>query len=718
MTLRGIRSGSSRFTPALVQALLCFAILGLPLHLSGQTTNSYPMLMSLRPTAVQIGQTTEVELSARYSVYGSTKVFVSGAGVICEPINTAKLDKDGKKPVVSKMKLKFTVAPDATPGVRDFRILTAQGASTVGQVVLTREPIVAEAAANDVAAMAQPVTIPAALCGIIEKAEDLDFYKFRVEAGQTLVFHVYSQRLQNRIHDMQARVDPLITVRTLTGGTLAACDNTYAGDPLLVYQFAQAGEYLLEMRDVRYEGNAEWTYCIEMHSRPFITQTHPLAVVPGLDTPLLLAGANLPPNPALTVKVPADAKLGLTWIAPEFQEQPTNPIMLLATAGPIHLEAPAENNLPAQGQPFPLQSTVCGVIEQPGDIDCYTFDAKAGETWTFNVVARRANSKLDPIFRILNDKGGALVEVDDSVVLRVNQSDSRLESWAAPADGKYTLEIRDLHLRGGPEFPYAIETLRTTPNFELQVDTDKTLLSPGTSAPIYVKVLRKNGYVGEVSLAIDGLPAGVTATVGRILVTGNDGCIILKADPAAQPGGTNIQITGVGMHAMKDGAQLAVTAVASTMQEIYSPGGGRAHYNVDVHTVSVSEPMDIRGVKLSTTEIVLKPGETQKIDVEIERAPGFAGNVTLDVVYQHLEQHYGNSLPKGVTLDVVASKTLLAGTETKGYITLKAAADAPTVEKQLLPIMAHVSINFVMKMTYCGEPVYCTVLAAEPAVKK
>src|SRR5207253_286906 len=49
---------------------------------SGQS--SYPMLMSLKPLAAQIGQTTEHEVAARYNLYGAYQVFVSGTGVTAE----------------------------------------------------------------------------------------------------------------------------------------------------------------------------------------------------------------------------------------------------------------------------------------------------------------------------------------------------------------------------------------------------------------------------------------------------------------------------------------------------------------------------------------------------------------------------------------------------------------------------------------------------------
>ena len=69
---------------------------------------------------------------------------------------------------------------------------------------------------------------------------------------------------------------------------------------------------------------------------------------------------------------------------------------------------------------------------------------------------------------------------------------------------------------------------------------------------------------------------------------------------------------------------------------------------------------------------------------------------------------YGSSLPPGVTIDDKASQTLLTGDKSVGSIVLKAAPDAKPVKDQMVPIMAHVSINFVMKFTYCAEPLKVT----------
>ena len=63
---------------------------------------------------------------------------------------------------------------------------------------------------------------------------------------------------------------------------------------------------------------------------------------------------------------------------------------------------------------------------------------------------------------------------------------------------------------------------------------------------------------------------------------------------------------------------------------------------------------------------------SKKIAVTLERAGDANQNVTLDMLYKHLEQVYANSLPEGVTVDGNQSLTLLTGTASEGFITLKA----------------------------------------------
>jgi len=666
------------------------------------------MLMSLKPVAAQVGQTSEHTISSRYNLYGAYKVLVTGAGVTAEVVPVAK-PKDGKTPNLTTLKLKFTVAPDALPGVRDFRLATPRGASTIGQIVIVRDKIVSETGNNDSAEKAQAITLPTTICGAIEKAEDVDVFKFTAKKGQPLSFHVRSQRLQDRIHDLQRHVDPILTLRTATGSTLASSDNYYFADPFLAATAPADGEYTLEIRDVRFQGNGYWQYSIESHSRAVVETVHPLAVALGKDVALAPVGHHLESAGSLKINFPADSSEGRSWQRLALAAGPSNPVQVVASSLPTAVEGDTKNNDFKSAQAVKVPSTISGRIESEADIDCFVFAAKKGEKYTFEVMARRAGSALDPHLRILDATGKQLSLNDDFRRLKRLTQDSQVENFSVPADGKYVIEIRDVHLRGGQRHVYAIRTTRAVPYFELFLDSDKTQLSPGTHGAIFVRVERHNGFAAAIDLAVDHLPKGVIARCGRITADGTDGNIVLSADADAKLAISNITVTGTEIQTAKSPAGPPLTDIARPMQETYMPGGGRNHWPVDTHAVNVGALSDIRSIQLSTLAVTLKPGDSTTIKVNFERAPGFTKNVTLDVLFQHLGTVYGNSLPKGVTIDAGASKTLITGKASQGQIVLKAAKDAPPVTMQQISVMANVSINFVMKATYSSPPVMVTV---------
>lgn len=714
MTRRTIQT--RRTNNSLVAILVCLTATLMSSTSVAQT--SYPMVMSLKPVAIQVGMTSECEVQSRYTMLGAYHVFVSGTGVTAEvvpPEAPKEPLKPGEKPKeLTKLKVKFIVTAEAMPGVREFRLATPNGASTVGQLVVVRDPVIVETADNNTADKAQAVTLPATLCGAIEKVEDFDFYKFTAAAGQSISFHVRCQRLQDKIHDLQTHADPILFLRDTQGGVLAMSDNTFFGDPFLTHTFDQAGDYLLELRDVRYHGNVHWEYCIEANSRPYVTGAFPMAVKAGTETSLELSGVFLPDTKG-TVKILEGTPNGRYDASLTLGGQVSNPVPFYVTDLPIFVELGTDNNVPATAPTVEIPQAIAGRIESEADLDCYSFVAKKGEKFTFEVLARRQSSNLDSFIRILNDKGQALREDDDGRFGRLTSADTYLEGWEAPADGTFTVEARDVHLRGGPGYEYVLQITRTVPYFELQLDTDKTLLTPGMSGALFARVVRKHGFVGEVQLHVGGLPPGVTATCGRILAgKGVDGCIVLTAAADAGMLASEIVVTGTATHPQGEGQPpLQLSAVGSPFQEYYSPGGGRGHYPVQSHVVSVGPPADILSIKLSETDIRLKPGESKQIVVTLERNKDVNHNVTLDMLYKHLDSIYANSLPEGVTIDGNTSKTLLTGSTSEGVITLKADKTAPPVDKQVGAVMANFAINFVMKATYASPPVFVTVDKAE-----
>jgi hypothetical protein len=746
---------------------------------------SYPMVMSLRPVAIQAGTTAEMTVHSRYSMEGSYRILTSGLGVTgqieqgsaskaaaatAQAVPSAKgsvgksallskksntPEKNGastpkqsaiankavnksttaqksltvqkasmaKKPgtarsltrrqrrsAVESLTVRFHADVEAMPGVRDFRVASARGASTVGQLVVVQDPVVKETDGdNNSLEKAQPIPIPSAVCGAIDRGEDRDYYKFHVEAGRSLVFRVRGMLLEDRIHDLQNHLDPILTLRGPNGSTIAVADNDIAGDPLLFQRFDRTGDYTLEIRDVRYKGDRDWVYCIEINDRPFVRTVFPLGVAAGKPAAFAPVAYQLSSGGPFPWLVPANWAPGLHEMQLPIAGRRANPTEVVVSDVPLVTEGAGSHATVKTAQPVTAPAGINGRLLKEGESDVFTFRAKRGQDLSFEVFSRRAGSPLDSAIRILDAQGRTLLEGDDSAEEGRMSADAAIDGWSPPADGTYAIEIRDLLQRGGPEFVYFLKITRAEPRFELTLDTDKTELSPGTSGVVFVNTVRRNGFEGDISLAVDGLPQGVTAFCGRIPAGRRDGCVILTAAANTKPLMDNIVVRGSATQKRADGGSATLTAVALPMEEIYLPGGGRGHMPVESHAVAVGEPRDLRSVKLSTDSISLKPGSTARVDVVIERAPGFTDNVMLDPKFDHLSRIFGDTLPPGVDVDAAASKTLLTGNETRGYLTFRALPTAKPVERRPVSVMANVSINFVMKATYSSQPLFVTV---------
>ncbi len=702
--------------------------------------SSPPMLMALEPLAVQAGgPAAEHVVQARYNLNGTYRIFVTGAGVTGEavvapakpaaakPMEETKADdkksaeavkSEEKKPVAAampaapetpKLTVRFKAEADALPGVREFRLATPQGLSSIGQLVVVRDPVVVEKGNNNTADKATVASLPVVLCGAIEAAEDVDYFRFPVKAGQSLTFHVRSARVEDKIHDLQAHVDPIIAVKNSAGVVLAASDNYFFGDPALGYTFTQDGDYYLEVRDVRYQGNVYWQYCVEVNDRPLLSTVLPSIVAAGKKTTVQPIGLNVAADAQAELDVPAGLAPGTHWLSPRVGKESLTPVPVVVTGLPIVAESKSPHGAADAPQDVALPIAVSGRLGAPGEVDRYAFAAKKGERFSFEVTARRNQSALDSILAVYDEKGKRLQEGDDYTWYKLATSDSFVEFFLAGADGRYVVEVRDLHQRGGDAFVYALTMQRSEPTFELHADGDKVLLAGDTGGCIFVRAIRKNGFAGEIELTVEGLPAGIKAECGRILADGLDGVIVFSAEKGIKPTAGQIRIIGRAVHKDADGKETKLSAVTNPWQETYMPGGGRGHFPVDTFFVAASNPLDVAKVAVSTNEIVLKPGESKQIEITIERSPGYDKAITLDLIHRHLNSKFGDCLPKGVTIDEKKSKTIISAKDVKGQITITAAADAPAVERQLVPVMAQGAINFAMKLSYCGEPLFITV---------
>jgi hypothetical protein len=311
---------------------------------------------------------------------------------------------------------------------------------------------------------------------------------------------------------------------------------------------------------------------------------------------------------------------------------------------------------------------------------------------------------LDASIDILDAKGAVLMTGDD---ISPAIKDSSV-TFNPPADGDYLLRVRDLLSKGGEQFVYSVEAEPVAPDFTLRCDGDKAMIGPGTSAAWYVHVNRLNGFADEVKVEVKELPTGVKANALVIPPMMNQGLLVLTAALDAPQGVSNVSVVGSATVKGADGKEETLTRCATPNQEIYLPGGGRGRFDIAMQTVAVTAPSDIELVEVTPKQITLKPGQEVKIDVQLKRRQDFDGPVTLDVRLRHLGTVYGDPLPPGVTMDEGKSKTLL-GKTSQGHIVLRAAPNAAPVENIPISVIANVSINFVVKVSYSSEPIMVTV---------
>src|SRR5205807_90879 len=97
-------------------------------------------------------------------------------------------------------------------GVREFRIATTLGISSVGQLLIVDDPVVMEAPANNTAAQAQGIKLPCVLAGKLEVVEDVDYFKFEAKEGEVVTFEMFCARLQDKIHDLQKHAKPMLSL--------------------------------------------------------------------------------------------------------------------------------------------------------------------------------------------------------------------------------------------------------------------------------------------------------------------------------------------------------------------------------------------------------------------------------------------------------------------------------------------------------------------------
>ena len=259
--------------------------------------------------------------------------------------------------------------------------------------------------------------------------------------------------------------------------------------------------------------------------------------------------------------------------------------------------------------------------------------------------------------------------------------DSRLR-FTAPADGEYVVRLRDVRGTHGDDYAYRLTVRPPAPDFRLSVDPRNPNVPVGGRIPVTVTALRLDDFEGPIDVAIEGLPAGLSATKAVIPAGRASTTFLLTADPSAHlDSAIPLRVSGKA----QDGArQLAHWASPEDKLKL----------------IALMPKPDIT-MEAKTREVVLEPGKTASVEVEIHRNNNFGGRVPVEVY----------NLPATVIVtDVGLNGVLIHENDNHVTFTLQALANAEPMDQPIV-LSGNIETRAGQQNEYASEPILLKVPA-------
>ena len=440
-----------------------------------------------------------------------------------------------------------TVAADAEPGPREIRVAGTAGMSNPLAFHIGQVPEFSESASETVTqaknviekSRERPqtsnpktemtVTLPATINGQVLPGE-VNRYRFAAKKGQRLVIAVSARQLIPYISDaVPGWFQATLSLLGANGRELAYADSfRFNPDPVLHFEAPDDGEYVIAIKDSLYRGREDFVYRITVGELPFVTGIFPLGGPVGAQTAVAATGWNLPDSKLVVDG--RDKAPGIHPFSARKDGHVSNVVPFMLDTLPERLEE-EPNNTPETAQRITLPVIINGRIDPPDDSDLFCFEGRAGDRVVAEVMARRLNSPLDSVLELTDAAGGRIAFNDDyadkGAGLTTHQADSYLQA-TLPANGVYFLRLNDAQHKGGPEYAYRLRVSAPRPDFDLRVVPASVSARAGKAVPLTVYALRKDGFDGDIALALKDAPEGfklggatvpATQTVARLTFT-------------------------------------------------------------------------------------------------------------------------------------------------------------------------------------------------------
>lgn len=510
-------------------------------------------LFSVFPPGAQAGAATDVAIANGAELDEANRLIFNHPGIKAEQkVNEAN---GVKTPVANTFVV--TVDGGVPDGIYEVRFGGRFGVSNPRSFVISHRKETNEVEPNNAKEQATPIELNSTINGRTD-GNQFDYFKLTGKAGQRVLALCQAGRIDSRLK-------PMIDLQDASGRRLAFTRGTGRRDTLLDVTLPADGDYFVRVIDHVYGGGVDHFYRLTATTGPYIDFVLPPAGVVGSNTQVTLFGRGLPGGQpagitvdgkplekvAVSVMVPGDIEnlpladnlrasqgaidaFTYVWNSPAGN---ANPVLMTIASAPVGLEQ-EPNDVPAQANKLTIPTEIAGQFQARGDVDYFTFDAKAGEVYWIEVFGDRAGSLADPniaLDRVVkDDKGNETVsrvtaqdDTGTNLVPNVFETlnDDPAFQFVVPADGAYRLSIRDrfYESRGDARMVYRLAIRKESPDFRVALlpeaplqdnnqgaNTYPATLRKGENLSVRVIAYRRDGFNGAIDVSVENLPPGVT----------------------------------------------------------------------------------------------------------------------------------------------------------------------------------------------------------------
>jgi len=504
---------------------------------------------------------------------------------------------------------------NCAPGMHPLRIRSSEGISELHVIGISKLPVILELESNDAAEDAQTVELNHTVVGTIE-AGDVDSFRVSLKKGDRMSAEAEAMRAGG------AMLDAVLNVMSPTGEWLAAVDDTSLRrqDPMVSLIAPEDGDYIVQLHESNFEGDESSRYALHIGMFPAPQWVYPAGGQAGQTVAVTFGGdAGGPITQEIAL---LQHSAGLTQVFCE------NNGVASATGLPFRVnpfgnaleQEPNATSAELNSTAVELPVALNGLLQEPGDVDCFRIRAEAGQKFDVEVFASRLGSSVDTLLEIRTLDGTIVAAGDDGI-----SHDSQV-SVTFPASSEYIVQISDKRGNGGDGFFYRVEISPFEPGLTAFLSRPNRLSQerqsiavPRGNRVVTFLACRRSGFSGDVNLALSGLPDGVRLPNTVIPADRFWVPMVIEADSGAETSGrlVNVEASAITPAGSVIGQfRQVVDLVAASADQLFQ--------SAEVERVAVAVVDEVPySISLAKPVASLAPDGTVNLQIIATRSEGF-----------------------------------------------------------------------------------------------